>query len=89
MRRRLALLVAVTATVFVGGAVAPASHHATLASPAYAKSCSSGYTHAALSWGHKCLKVGQYCKQSADREYHRYRFHCHQADANGRYHLTR
>jgi hypothetical protein len=27
--------------------------------------------------GEKCLKVGRYCKIKGDREYHRYRFHCH------------
>lgn len=43
-----------------------------------AHSCSSGYTHAVLSWGHKCLRAGQFCKRgaSANREYHRYDFHC-------------
>jgi hypothetical protein len=43
-----------------------------------AKSCSAGFTHASLSWGHKCLRAGQYCKRgaSANREYHRYGFHC-------------
>jgi hypothetical protein len=43
-----------------------------------AKSCSGGYVHASLSWGHKCLRVGQFCKKgaSANREYHRYGFHC-------------
>jgi hypothetical protein len=25
--------------------------------------CSPGYTHADLSWGHKCLRAGQYCKK--------------------------
>jgi len=37
----------------------------------------AGYVHANLSWGEKCLRVGQYCKIKGDREYHRYRFHCH------------
>lgn len=41
-----------------------------------AKSCPPGFTHAALSWGHKCLRAGQYCKTGANREYHRYGFHC-------------
>ena len=42
-----------------------------------AKTCPAGYVHANLSWGEKCLKAGQYCKIKGDREYHRYRFHCH------------
>ena len=43
-----------------------------------AKSCSAGYVHASLSWGQKCLRAGQFCKKgaSANREYHRYGFHC-------------
>jgi Excalibur calcium-binding domain len=39
--------------------------------------CGSRYVHAVLSWGHKCLAEGQFCKVSGDREYHRYGFHCH------------
>jgi len=39
-------------------------------------SCSAGYTHAALSWGHKCLRAGQYCKKGKNRQYHRYGYHC-------------
>ena len=41
-----------------------------------AKSCPPGFTHAVLSWGHKCLRPGQFCKRAANREYHRYGFHC-------------
>ena len=50
---------------------------ATTATAAPAKACSAGYVHAYLSWGQKCLKAGQFCKITGDREYHRYRFHCH------------
>ena len=39
--------------------------------------------HAVLSWGHKCLKAGQFCKVSGDREYHRYSFHCHTGRLSG------
>jgi hypothetical protein len=38
--------------------------------------CSSGYTHAVLPWGHKCLRAGQYCKRGQNRHYHRYGYHC-------------
>src|SRR5882724_12429143 len=48
---------------------------------AAAKTCSAGYVHANLSWGEKCLRSGQYCKIKGDREYHRYRFHCHTGSA--------
>jgi hypothetical protein len=40
------------------------------------KTCGSGYVHANLSWGEKCLRAGQYCKKNKNREYHRYGFHC-------------
>jgi hypothetical protein len=61
------------------GAVAPAAAGEAVASPVAvaSKSCSSGFTHASLPWGHKCLRRGQFCKRGRDRAYHRYGFHCH------------
>jgi hypothetical protein len=44
-----------------------------------AKPCSSGYTHAVLPTGHKCLRRGQYCARRYDRIYHRYGYHCHRS----------
>ena len=85
MRIRLALAAAVAA-LGIGSATAESAVSVTPSG--VSKACSSRYTHAALSWGHKCLAVGQYCKRSGDRQYHRYRFHCHQRDSEGRYHLT-
>jgi hypothetical protein len=84
-------LLAAAATAFGVGAVAPATQSIALAPPAYAKPCTGSYVHAALPWGHKCLRAGQYCKIDADRSYHRYRFHCHRSsrDSRGDYHLTR
>jgi hypothetical protein len=86
MKARLALVVAVAALGLGATAAAPA---VSVKPAAATHSCSARYTHAVLSWGHKCLATGQYCKASADREYHRYRFHCHKRDSRGRYHLTR
>ena len=37
--------------------------------------CSSSYVEAHLSWGDKCLRVGQYCKVG-NPEYHAYGFDC-------------
>jgi hypothetical protein len=69
MKRLLvAFVAAVSIAIAAGAGAAPAAH---------AKTCSAGYVHAYLSWGEKCLRVGQYCKIKGDREYHRYRFHCH------------
>jgi hypothetical protein len=58
-------------------ALAVAVGDARTATAAPVKTCSAGYVHARLSWGEKCLKAGQFCKINGDREYHRYRFHCH------------
>ena len=86
MKVRLALAAAIAA-LGIGLAAADAAVSVTPLSAT--KSCSSRYTHAVLSWGHKCLAVGQLCKATADADYHRYRFHCHQRDSRGSYHLTR
>jgi hypothetical protein len=84
LRRRGAIALAALSLVAASPA---ASVHAEAGSPqaVAAHTCGSGYTHASLSWGHKCLRAGQFCKRgrSANREYHRYGFHCR---TNG--HLT-
>lgn len=41
--------------------------------------------------GHrKCIARGQYCTHTrrANRDYHRYGYHCGKRDRNGRYHLV-
>ena len=86
MKIRLALAAALAA---IGIGLASADSAVSLTPSATSHTCSSRYTHATLSWGHKCLAAGQYCKRSADREYHGYRFHCHKRDSRGSYHLTR
>jgi hypothetical protein len=73
--KRLLVLTCVTAGI--AGAVWGAGGARGALPAAAAKTCSAGYVHANLSWGEKCLRVGQYCKIKGDREYHRYRFHCH------------
>jgi hypothetical protein len=77
MRSLKTRTVALLAALALVGAVPAASVDA--ASPPHAiaaKSCSAGYTHANLSWGEKCLRAGQFCKKDANREYHRYGYHC-------------
>jgi hypothetical protein len=56
------------ALAFVGGS-------AEAVPAAASKPCSSGFVHASLSWGHKCLRAGQFCKLS-NREYRSYGFSC-------------
>lgn len=78
MKHRVLLVLAVLTAalgLLAAGIAAPSAE---------AKSCGSGYVHASLSWGHKCLRAGQYCTRSGDREYHRYRFHCHGTRLTGR-----
>ena len=76
MKHRLTVLLVLAVGAFCSLAASPTSAPLT-AQAAYAHTCSRGYTHAVLSWGHRCLRAGQFCKVSADRQYHRYGFHCH------------
>jgi hypothetical protein len=69
-------LIALAAALSLAGATGASSAVPTSQSAA-AKTCGTGYVHASLSWGEKCLRTGQYCRIKGDREYHRYRFHCH------------
>lgn len=88
MKRRLATLVVAASILGAAPAVVPVLAGSALApATANAKSCSRG-THAVINGVHKCLSRGQYCDRASDRTYHRYGFHCHKQDANGRYHLT-
>ena len=78
MKRRVTILV-LCASVFAGTpALAPSGSATPLAPPvADAKPCGAGWKHAALPWGHKCLRRGQFCKSGQDRSYHRFGYHCH------------
>lgn len=89
MKRRLTAL-AVAGCVFVAApAGAPIRAPAPLApAAALAKPCKGSYTHAVIGGAHKCLRRGQFCARSRDREYHRYGFHCHKRDARGNYRLS-
>lgn len=82
MNRRVAGLLAALALIAAPAAQATgATDSSTVVA---AKSCSSGFVHANLPWGQKCLRRGEFCKRrwhghSADHYYHRYGFHCHQS----------
>ncbi len=45
--------------------------------PVGAEACAKGSVRAVVDDKRVCLKVGQRCKRSLDRRYHRYGFHCH------------
>jgi hypothetical protein len=76
LKTRFAGLLA--ALALLGGLPAAPVDAAPVGSPhaVASKSCPAGYTHADLSWGEKCLRAGQFCKKGANREYHRYGYHC-------------
>ncbi|HEX8122952.1 MAG TPA: hypothetical protein VF549_17010 [Solirubrobacteraceae bacterium] len=88
MRRRLAAL-ALAAAFAAAPAAAPLPAGSAFGpASALAKSCGGGYTHGVIRGAHKCLRRGQFCARGAERDYHRYGFHCHKQDARGNYHLT-
>jgi hypothetical protein len=39
--------------------------------------CAKGSVRAVINGKQTCLKAGRPCKKRFDRQYHRYRFHCH------------
>ena len=47
------------------------------ASAAGGQRCSAGSVAATIAGKRVCLKAGQKCKRSLDKQYHRYGFHCH------------
>jgi hypothetical protein len=73
--------------LIAGPTAAPAAPPSASPSIVY-KACSGSYRHAIIRGAHKCLRRGQFCARSADRQYHRYGFHCHKRDRRGNYHLT-
>ena len=42
-----------------------------------ARHCKAGSTSATIGGKHVCLRAGVRCTKGLDRQYHRYRFHCH------------
>jgi hypothetical protein len=94
MFRSLARPVAVlgiTAALGVSGTAtaAPAAHHQGRILTV-AAGCSSGWTSARINGQHKCLRVGEFCAHSANRQYRRYGFRCTHYDSSvDRYRLTR
>jgi hypothetical protein len=85
---RIAAMLAAFALVGVVPASQAVAHPASAPAAVAAKSCSAGYTHAVISGSEKCLRRGEYCAHSADRQYRRYGFRCVSRDSRGSYHLT-
>jgi pimeloyl-ACP methyl ester carboxylesterase len=73
----LAALAVGLAGLIGAGAVAPAAPSVHEVSAAAQKSCPKGSVAARIVAKRVCLKAGQRCKRTLDRQYHRYGFHCH------------
>jgi uncharacterized membrane protein len=82
MRRRTA---AALLAAFALGAASPATHAAGKPAPVHA-ACKQ----AVIEGKNKCIARGQYCRHTkkANRDYHKYGYHCGKKDKNGRYHLV-
>ena len=82
----LVTAVAVGATAPIPAALARAPRPASVVT---AKACSSGYTRGVINGSVKCLRRGEFCTHSADRQYRRYGFRCTRYYSNvHRYRLT-
>ena len=93
MIRSATKFTSVIAAVAALGISAPASaapaHAVTPPRAVAAKSCSSSYTRAVINGSVKCLRAGEFCTHSADRQYRRYGYRCVSYYSNvGRYRLT-
>lgn len=85
LRRYLGAAVVAVALALVPTA-APASNGPVAV---VAKTCSAGYRHAVINGAQKCLRRGEFCAHSADRQYRRYGFRCIRYYPNvRRYRLT-
>lgn len=81
MKKYIASAVAAAALTGSGAAVA-----STPTAPVAHASCS----YHKIVGVRKCIAAGQFCQHTAraNRDYHKYGYHCGKRDANGRYHLT-
>ncbi len=70
--RRFAVLAAVVTALGLGAAMAGSTP---ARSPLLA--CAKGSLRAVINGKQTCLKAGQGCAKRLDRQYHRYKFHCH------------
>ncbi len=67
------IVLTIGAFALAGAAVAAGALNP--ASPA--RHCKAGSTSATIGGKHVCLRAGARCTKRLDRQYHRYRFHCH------------
>lgn len=85
----IAALVSVAAMVSTAAVPAATAHTQSPAHAVVAKSCSDGYKRGVINGHVKCLRRGEFCTHSADRQYRRYGFRCTRWYRNvHRYRLT-
>ena len=77
MAARLAAALALGSLLAGIAAATGAAPASTAADPA--AKCKPGYVSAVIAGKHTCLRAGQRCNKTYDRQYHRYGFHCHGA----------
>jgi hypothetical protein len=90
-RRRVWLAALLAAGALAGGAFGPglAAKPAVAAPAAIARTCGADYRHAVIAGAEKCLRAGEFCTHSYDRQYRRYGYRCIRYYANvHRYRLT-
>jgi uncharacterized membrane protein len=58
--------------------------------PAHPAAAHAACKSAVIEGNHKCIARGQYCRHThrANRDYHRYGYHCGKRDRRGSYHLV-
>jgi hypothetical protein len=87
--KRLQILFAALAAATAIGAATAAPVSAADAPATAAKTCSAGYKHVVIGGAEKCLRAGEFCTHSLDRQYRRYGYRCIKYYANvQRYRLT-
>ena len=85
----ISVLAAATAVATSAPAVAAPVHSPRPAQAVAAKSCSGGYTRGVINGKVKCLRAGEFCTHSADRQYRHYGYRCTRYYRNvHRYRLT-
>lgn len=74
--KRFLSVLAIAAIGVVGLVSGASAGNPTVPALQLSKSCSSGYTRAALPDGVKCLHSGEFCTKSYQSYYHHYGYTC-------------
>jgi hypothetical protein len=74
----------------IGAALLLPAAPAVPAAPGSSPSAHAACTRAIIVGQSRCIQRGQYCRHTvrANRDYHRYGYHCGRIDRRGSYHLV-